>query len=126
MRFLHAVVDTALWVVTFAMLKRWLIFTLLVQGIDPNPVVTVLYGMPLLTLALEMFLYYQFFEGFFGRTPAKFLTQTKVVLADGGRLTFTAALKRTLLRFVPFEALSFVASLTGWHDRGSGTRVINC
>ncbi len=71
-----------------------------------------------------MSVYYLGFEGIFGRTPAKFLTGTKVVDVSGGPARFTQILGRTFSRFVPFEAFSFLGSDTGWHDRWSNTRVI--
>jgi uncharacterized RDD family membrane protein YckC len=68
--------------------------------------------------------YYLGFEGAFGRTPAKFLTGTKVVDVNGGRARFTQILGRTFSRFVPFEPFSFLGSGHGWHDRWSDTRVV--
>ena len=68
--------------------------------------------------------YYLGFEAAFGRTPAKFLTGTKVVDVNGGRARFTQILGRTFSRFVPFEPFSFLGSGHGWHDRWSDTRVV--
>jgi uncharacterized RDD family membrane protein YckC len=68
--------------------------------------------------------YYLAFEGAFGRTPAKFLTGTKVVDVSGGRARFSQILGRTFSRLVPFEAFSFLGSGHGWHDRWSNTRVV--
>jgi len=69
--------------------------------------------------------YYAGFETVFGRTPAKFITGTRVVTTDGRRPSFLQILGRTLARFIPFEPFSFFGSTpTGWHDRMSGTRVV--
>ena len=68
--------------------------------------------------------YYCFFEGVFGRTPAKLITGTRVVHEDGHKLRFRQILGRTFARFLPFEPFSFFAEKQGWHDRLSGTRVI--
>lgn len=69
--------------------------------------------------------YYAGFEATLGRTPAKFLTGTKVVGESGGRPSVAQILGRTLARWFPFEPLSFFGRGRGWHDRWSGTRVIS-
>lgn len=71
------------------------------------------------------FLYYFIFESIWQRTPAKFITGTKVVTCDGTKPTLGTIAIRTLIRFVPFEAFSFLGErVYGWHDRWSGTYVI--
>lgn len=83
---------------------------------------------PLLGIALSlgsMVGYYLFFEGLFQATPGKFITRTRVVDLDGNKPSFVSILGRTLSRFVPFEPFSFFSSTQdGWHDRWSGTRVV--
>ena len=70
--------------------------------------------------------YYALFEALTGRTPAKMITKTKVINMDGESPDIGTILIRTLCRFIPFDALSFLFSQdTGWHDRLSGTRVVN-
>lgn len=71
--------------------------------------------------------YYMVFEGLWGRTLGKLVTGTAAVNAKtGGRIGFGALLGRTLARFVPFEAFSFLgAEASGWHDKWSGTKVVN-
>ena len=69
--------------------------------------------------------YYTFFETLTGRTPAKFITGTKVVTYEGEKPEFETILKRSLCRFIPFEAFSFLGEHSkGLHDSISGTRVI--
>jgi uncharacterized RDD family membrane protein YckC len=69
--------------------------------------------------------YYLFFEGIFNSTPGKMITRTRVVTIQGGKPSFGQIFGRTLSRFVPFEAFSFLgAGATGWHDRWTGTRVV--
>jgi len=69
--------------------------------------------------------YYFGFEAFFGWTPAKLLTRTRVVNTDGSQLTWLRAIARTLLRFVPFEMVTFLGHFSaGLHDQASGTRVV--
>jgi len=72
------------------------------------------------------FIYYATAETLTGRTPAKYITKTRVINMDGERPDLQTVLLRTLCRFIPFDALSFLfTEETGWHDRLSGTRVVN-
>jgi len=69
--------------------------------------------------------YYIVPEYLFGKSPAKFLTRTKVVTQNGEKPTFLNIVGRTLCRFIPFEAFSFLGSRpVGWHDSISKTRVV--
>ncbi|MEM8888193.1 MAG: RDD family protein [Bacteroidota bacterium] len=71
------------------------------------------------------FIYYAFFEAMFQKTPGKFLTRTKVVTVDGGKPAAKEIFIRSISRYVPFEAFSFLSSdAVGWHDYWSRTRVI--
>lgn len=64
-------------------------------------------------------------EYFLGKTPAKFITKTKVVTRDGQRPSFLTIVGRTLCRLIPFEQFSFLGSkAVGWHDSISNTRVV--
>ncbi len=67
--------------------------------------------------------YYSVTEGLLGRSPAKFLTKTRVISIHGGPPTFGAAVLRSAIRLIPFEPVSFLAG-EGWHDRASKTRVV--
>ena len=71
-----------------------------------------------------LIVFYVFFEGVFSATPGKMLTRTRVVSLDGSKPSFGQVLGRTLTRFVPFEAFSFLGSGSGWHDRWPKTRVV--
>ncbi|HMV08533.1 MAG TPA: RDD family protein [Cyclobacteriaceae bacterium] len=75
-------------------------------------------------IVLLYVLFYAVFESLLGKTPGKFLTRTHVVKADGSRPSFVNLLGRTLARFIPFEAFSFLFSDRGWHDSLSGTYVV--
>ncbi len=70
--------------------------------------------------------YYLVFEGSSSRSPAKYITRTKVVTADGAVPTFAHIVKRTLARIIPFEPFSFLmkGESGGWHDSLSDTRVV--
>jgi uncharacterized RDD family membrane protein YckC len=74
------------------------------------------------TLFLFM-LYYLFFEITFQRTPAKYITRTRVVMQDGSKPDAATIVKRTLARFVPFEPVSGSKGLW-WHDNWTKTRVV--
>ncbi|RQO71668.1 hypothetical protein DBR43_10485 [Pedobacter sp. KBW06] len=68
--------------------------------------------------------YYIFFEVIFQASPAKFLSETRVLTVDGRPIDFTKSFARTLSRWIPFNALSFLFSRNGWHDRFSETTVL--
>ncbi|RYH74534.1 RDD family protein [Flavobacteriaceae bacterium 144Ye] len=69
-------------------------------------------------------MYHAFFEHFFGKTPGKFITKTKVVKNDGSKPSFMNILGRNTARLIPFDPLSFLFSDRGWHDQISNTYVI--
>ncbi len=70
--------------------------------------------------------YFSLFEIATGRTPAKFITKTKVVDEHGNPPKTESILIRSLCRFIPFEAFSFLGGepVVGWHDSLSKTRVV--
>jgi uncharacterized RDD family membrane protein YckC len=73
--------------------------------------------------AILISVYYVFFEGIWARTPGKFVCGTRVVAQSGEPPSMTAIMKRTLSRFIPFEAFTFFGD-RGLHDRLSDTRVV--
>ena len=80
---------------------------------------------------IMIFVYYFVFEAAFQRTPGKFITGTKVIMEDGSKPDIGTIIKRTLIRFVPFEAISMYTGKvpknkgTWWHDRWTTTRVVS-
>jgi len=71
------------------------------------------------------FSYYLIFEALWQRTPAKFITGTKVILANGEQPKWKIIAMRTLIRFIPFDWLSFLGEdVYGWHDRWTKTYVV--
>jgi uncharacterized RDD family membrane protein YckC len=70
--------------------------------------------------------YYVGFESLLSATPGKLITRTRVVRLDGSQPSFLQILGRTVVRFIPFEAVSFLLSgdTRGWHDSLSRTRVV--
>ena len=70
-------------------------------------------------------LYYTLFEKLTnGRTLGKLVTKTRAVRYDGGKLTFKNAFLRSLVRFVPFDALVLLFNGAPWHDEWTNTRVV--
>lgn len=71
------------------------------------------------------FIYYMMLESVFKITIGKCITNTMVVNEQGETPSFINMTGRTLCRFIPFEALSFLGSdKRGWHDSMSGTYVV--
>jgi len=69
--------------------------------------------------------YYGMTEAFLARSPAKYFTKTIVVMEDGSKPDIITILARTILRILPFEALSFLRGRTlGLHDKNSKTFVV--
>lgn len=75
--------------------------------------------------AVVRFIYYGLSEFFSSRTLAKYFTKTIVVMEDGSKPTIMAILARTILRIVPFEALTFLRGRAlDLHDENSNTFVV--
>lgn len=75
---------------------------------------------------LLVFAYFGICECGLQATLGKLITRTKVVTLDGGAIAWGNAIMRTLCRFIPFDALSylFARNARGWHDTLSGTLVV--
>jgi len=124
-RMLHLVIDTIVMVLIFSSPMSTLLrssifgelFTSLVITLGPNAFATVL-------LFFITAVYYIFFEVIVQASPAKFLTETRVLTIGGKPIDFPMAIARTLSRWIPFDAFSFLFSANGWHDRFSGTAVL--
>lgn len=72
-----------------------------------------------------LFLYYFLSEAYFGRTFAKYFTKTIVVTKEGLKPSRRIILLRTLCRFIPVEAITFLGSnVRGLHDFFSDTYVV--
>ncbi len=70
--------------------------------------------------------YYTACERVGGRTLGKLLTGTLVITTEGTRPTLKQIVGRSLSRCVPFEPFSFLGgSPSGWHDKWSGTCVVD-
>ncbi len=62
------------------------------------------------------FIYYWLLESLSGKTIGKLLTKTTVVDGHGQRPNKARILLRTVLRFYPFDTLSFLFGKAGAHD----------
>lgn len=79
----------------------------------------------LLFWSVILFLYYFLTETYFSRTFAKYFTKTIVVTKDGSRPNKRTISIRTLSRFIPLEALTFLGTnVRGLHDLFSDTYVV--
>ncbi|AZB10384.1 RDD family protein [Chryseobacterium sp. G0162] len=74
-------------------------------------------------IVLIRLVFYPVFEFYFGSTPAKFLTESRVVDQNNNQPGFKTIFIRSLYRSIPFDSLSFF-SKNGWHDSLSETYVI--
>jgi uncharacterized RDD family membrane protein YckC len=74
---------------------------------------------------LVMSIYYVILESLSGQTIGKLITQTMVVNEDNQKPEIGTIVGRTLCRFIPFNAFSFLGeNASGWHDTITNTRVI--
>lgn len=74
--------------------------------------------------SLMLLTFYCFFEGIWARTPGKLAFGTAVVNLQGEKPSFPQIIGRTLCRFIPFEAFSFLGDGDGWHDSIPKTQVV--
>lgn len=72
----------------------------------------------------SLMIFYVFFESIFDSTPAKFLSESRLVQVDGQKLTFKIVAGRTFARFIPFESFSFLGAGSGCHDYLTNTTVV--
>ena len=71
------------------------------------------------------FTYYTLLEFYIGRTVAKLITGTIVVLKNGAKPSFYTVCLRTFFRIIPFDAISFLGTEgSGMHDTFSKTYVV--
>lgn len=117
-RFLHRIIDVIMiyiLVIVFAAVTT--LVALLLNPEAGNIFENISDGVSMLIFILISIIYYLIFEGFFSRSVAKFITNTIVVNEDGSEPDFLTILKRTLCRFIPFDAFSYLGGQSrGWHD----------
>ena len=87
---------------------------------EDNPLIDYVFGF------LIILIYFSISEFYLnGKSPAKYLTKTRVVSLDGTSLTFKQILGRSFSRLIPFEPFSFLGDGKGWHDSISQTMVVD-
>jgi len=69
--------------------------------------------------------YYFVMETILKTTVGKVTTNSIIVDEKGEKAPFGRVLLRAFCRFIPFDAVSFLFSNRGWHDKLSGTYVVN-
>ncbi|BCU78691.1 RDD family protein [Luteolibacter sp. LG18] len=95
------------------------VYAIVSDGVEENAIFFRLVGYGV------FFGYYVLMESVFGRTVGKFVTGTKVVDWNDEKPSFGRICIRSLCRFIPFEAFSFLGqSASGWHDSISKTHVV--
>jgi len=118
-RFLHLFIDIYLCLLIFSPFMsvfgtKWLEVVTSVMGER---------GAIFVCYLFSSLIYFTFFELIFGATPAKFLTETRVVDLNNQKPGTKAVIFRTLSRHIPFDAFSFIVT-NGWHDNLSDTTVV--
>jgi uncharacterized RDD family membrane protein YckC len=119
-RFFHFVVDTILAsVIFFPFFQTYAADFLqkIAEGMGERTAI-------FLMLLVSRMLYYPFYEFLFSATPAKFFSETRVVNRRKEAISLDQSIYRTLSRFAPFEAFSFLGDEDGWHDRWTDTTVV--
>jgi hypothetical protein len=121
-RIMHVLLDLIFCYLIFGDIARQLLQNSFVQSIFSS-LSKINTSLPLyLFIVIFRFGFYLVFEGIFGTTPAKMVTNTLVVNEEGKKAKFSNILKRTIIRFIPLESLSFITY--GWHDSWSETNVL--
>ncbi len=125
-RLLNLIIDYILFIIGFTFTFAFAIFGVnLIEGSSSfsEEIFRYLFGY-ILYLA-----YYLLTEGIFkGKSPAKFITGTRVLnySEDSIYPNMKTIFLRSLSRLVPFESFSFLGDTgMGWHDRWTNTIVID-
>ncbi|MWB96069.1 hypothetical protein GON26_17015 [Flavobacterium sp. GA093] len=76
------------------------------------------------TVIVVFLLYFILAENIFQKTLGKVITKTKVVNLEGEKPNFIDITIRTFCRLIPFDGISYLYSISGFHDKLSKTIVI--
>ncbi|WP_337042683.1 RDD family protein [Emticicia sp. 17c] len=77
-----------------------------------------------LSIIVTPLVYYCICEGIFKTTFGKIVTNSAVINQEEEIISFRQGLVRSICRFIPFDALSFLLANRGWHDSVSNTTVV--
>lgn len=117
LRFVNHFIDGIVYNILFYLVGGLASFVDLPDFAMPGIVALILLSIPV---------YYIVGEYKFQRTIGKFLTKSVVVNEYGEPIDFNQALLRTIIRWIPFEAFSFLgSSQRGWHDKWTKTYVLH-
>lgn len=123
-RFFHWLIDSLIIALVFIPIIYTIVFRLYIQDESGNLNIErfenyhKIFANNFLTLGLIVllrFIYYPIFEILFGSTPAKFLTESRVITIRTENPGASTIFTRTLCRNIPFDSISFFWK-TGWHD----------
>lgn len=120
-RFTHLVLDLFICIFIFSQFLRFfgsLFFLQEVESLAGERIALYIF------VIIARALYYPFYEIIFNATPAKLLTESRVVTSGGQKPAPSTIIARTVARFIPFEPFSFFGE-GRWHDSVTNTRVVN-
>ncbi|MEN2402361.1 RDD family protein [Flavobacterium sp. MC2016-06] len=120
-RLFHLIIDFAIFIVIIAPLLTAVKFHEISDLFGANSIVE---NQVLSSVILIVFstIFYFISETLFGTSPAKGLTESRVVDYEGLKPSTRAVFKRTLCRSIPFNPVSFLFK-ANWHDSLSKTQV---
>lgn len=126
LRFVHLLVDGFIINLVYGLISYIYLQFFLSTDTSVNTMLTVnfFFGYSNLILLLA---YYLVFETYYQQTIGKMITGSVVINEYAKKPSFQEILLRTVIRYVPFDALSFLFSdnAIGWHDQWSKTYVVS-
>lgn len=129
LRFANNLIDSIIALLLLMLIQNILDLVSALSGVDISSIFTSAEPLDRLISYLcnsfFMFILYLLVEGSTkGRTIGKLVTGTRAVKANNAPITWDDAVIRSLVRLIPFEALSAFSSNGLWHDRLSKTVVV--
>ena len=121
-RFLNFVIDFIFNIIFF--MAYWFLLGIILWLIGALELIV---NLKYLVALSSIFLYYTIFEVIWGKTPAKFITKTRVIKENGEKPGIEDIIPRSITRLIPLNPFSFLFSVRprGWHDKWSGTLVVD-
>ena len=121
------------YVIDLAIFSGFLYFTgilYLLQSADAPDNIEISPGLDILDVftIITLYIIFMFIQETFlkGKSIGKFITGTRAVTLDEKRITVYAALKRSIIRAIPFCAFSaFSSPCAPWQDVWTSTKVID-
>ncbi|OJJ16328.1 hypothetical protein BKI52_34110 [marine bacterium AO1-C] len=120
-RFVHVILDTVLSILICSPMMGLLAGIVLMGSRDFILSERIVFY---ILIFFSRLIYYLFFELWWGATPAKFLTESRVLEGEGTTLTGKAAATRFFSRYIPFNAFSYLGKERSWPDGLSDTWVV--